>query len=350
MTAKKLIKKIVFFVAVVVIGGGMVTLLIAANHKQQGHVCREVQITIKGDGEQFFIDKDDILKQLKAAAKGPVVSQPMGRVNLAKLELSLEKGLWIRDAQLYFDSREVLHVVVTEREPVARIFTKNGMSFYIDSSGQQMPLLQKETARVLVVTNFTGAKKYNRSDSAMAADVKKIANAINNDDFWIEQIGQLDITPNGMYEAIPIIGNHTIRFGTADNIENKLSKLFIFYKQVLSKTGFDKYETIDLQYEGQVIGILPGQASAIDSVQLQKNISDLLLKSNLQMNQDSVIQYGKPFTLNDSLQIRSVSHADTIQSNPLKQTTGNGKPKPATTTTRDQPGMNKPRAVMPSRQ
>jgi cell division protein FtsQ len=348
MTAKKLIKKILFFIAIMVVGGGMLTLLIAANLKHEAHVCRELQITIKGDGEQFFIDKDDILKQLTVAAKGRLVSRAISNINLEKLEVSLEKGLWIRNAELYFDSREVLHVVVTEREPIARIFTRNGSSFYIDSSGQQMPLLDKETARVLVVTNFTAAKKYNNADSTMSADVKRIALAVYKDEFWKEQIGQLDIAPNGLYEAIPVMGNHTIRFGTADNIENKLKKLFIFYKQVLSKTGLDKYETIDLQYDGQVVGILPGQPSAIDSIQLQKNISELLSKSNLQMSQDTVIQFGTPVIIKDSMQIEAVSPADTIQSNPLEQTTGRGKTNHSATTRRKV--NTRAKAIMPARQ
>jgi cell division protein FtsQ len=345
MTAKKVIKKIFTFLAIVVVGGGMLSLLIAANHKREGHVCRGVQITIKGDGEQFYIDKEDILKQLSIVAKGSLVSRPMNSINLASLERFLETGLWIRDAQLYFDSREVMHIVVTEREPVARIFTRNGLSFYMDSSGQQMPLLAKEAARVLVVTNFTGAKKYNAADSAMASDIKKLVLAINADEFWKEQIGQIDITPGGIYEGIPVIGNHIIRFGTADNIENKLHKLFVFYKQVLTRTGFDKYSVIDLQYEGQIVGIHPGQPSSVDSLQLQKNIQELLSQSNLQMTQDSVIQYGTPVRLSDSLQSRPLTHAvDTIQSNPPKPTGITGRNNKADLQTKI-----KPKAVMPAK-
>ena len=49
----------------------------------------------------------------------------------------------------------------------------------------------------------------------------------------------------------------------------------IFYQQVLSKTGFDKYSTVDVQYSGQVIGSKT-RTSKVDSMQLKKNIEKLL--------------------------------------------------------------------------
>lgn len=314
MKAKQIIVKVFTWILVAGVGGGMLTLLIAANRKQKAEICRDILITVKGAGEQLFIDRNDILLTVNKVAGGSVIAKPVGHIKLAMLEAALEKNAWIRDAETYFDSRDVLHVVVSEREPVARIFTTNGRTFYIDSSGKQMPLLFKEAARVLVITNFTGATKYNAADSAMAADVKTIANAIWKDPFWKEQIGQVDITPKGYYEAIPVIGNHIIRLGKADNIESKLSNLFVFYKQVLAKTGFDKYAAIDVQYTDQVVGVHHGEISAIDSAQLQKNIEELLSGSNMAALNDSA----SLFPNTDTVQYVRPKPADSIRSNPPK--------------------------------
>ncbi|MCW3075323.1 MAG: hypothetical protein JWP69_2392 [Flaviaesturariibacter sp.] len=291
MQKKKIIQKILVLAAWLLVGSGMIVLLVAANRKEQGHVCKEVRIVIKGDGEQFFVDKTDILHLLNEAAQDSLTGMPLDQLQLSKLEHKLEKGVWIRDAELYIDSKDILHVLVTEREPIARVFTRSGASFYIDSSGKQMPLLEKESARVLVISNFTGARKWNKSDSAMAKDIKLIAQTVNASEFWKRQIAQVDITPAGTYEAIPVVGNHLIRLGTAENIEKKLARLFLFYKQVLSKTGFDKYDIVDVQYAGQVLGVhKDGAATAIDSVQLAKNIEELLERSRQQMINDSLVQ------------------------------------------------------------
>lgn len=345
---KRVIVKVFTWALFITVGGGMLTLLIAANRKQKTNVCRDIMIVIKGEGEQFFVDKNDILKTLTYVAGGSLINKPVGQVNLSHIEEFLEKNAWIRDAELYFDNKNILHVTVKEREPIARIITIAGNSFYIDHTGQQMPLLHKESARVLVITNFTAARKYNTLDSAMAADVTLIANAIYKNEFWREQIGQVDITPKGNYEAIPVIGNHLIRFGKADGIEKKLNRLFLFYKQVLSKTGFDKYAAIDLQYENQVVGIHHGATSAIDSVQLQKNIEELLSRSNMQM-QDSTGATGAQVILRDSILSLPVKITDTI-SNPAKLPD-----QPLKTTTNDSVNRRssparRPLAVMPRRQ
>ncbi|GAB4094470.1 cell division protein FtsQ/DivIB [Flaviaesturariibacter terrae] len=288
MNRKRLIRKVLTALFWLLTGTGMIVLLVAANRPEQGHVVREVRISIKGDGEQFFIDKSDILLQLTKSARSALVGRSLDRLNLARLEASLEKGVWIREAELWIDSRDVLHVQVTEREPVARVFTTAGASFYIDSSGQRMPLLEKESARVLVVTNYPGSAHFNRADSLRAADVKALAVRLTADPFWKEQIAQVDLTPSGLYEAIPVVGNHVIRLGDAQNLDAKLARLLLFYRKVLAKNGLDKYTVIDVQYAGQVLGVQRGPVSAVDSLQLQRNIQDLLDRSQRQMQEDSL--------------------------------------------------------------
>jgi cell division protein FtsQ len=61
----------------------------------------------------------------------------------------------------------------------------------------------------------------------------------------------------------------------------------VFYKDVLSKTGFDKYKTIDVQYAGQVVAKKGTTMTKIDSVQLRKNIEKLLLEAQ-QMYSDTI--------------------------------------------------------------
>ncbi len=51
----------------------------------------------------------------------------------------------------------------------------------------------------------------------------------------------------------PLIGNQMIYFGDGSDYENKFHRLFVFYKQVISQTGFEKYTGINLAYANQVI-------------------------------------------------------------------------------------------------
>ena len=55
-----------------------------------------------------------------------------------------------------------------------------------------------------------------------------------------------------------MLGDQVIRLGDADNLDEKFTKLKSFYKQVWAKTGFEKYEMIDVQYDGQVVAVKRG--------------------------------------------------------------------------------------------
>src|SRR4030095_10723863 len=97
--------------------------------------------------------------------------------------------------------------------------------------------------------------------------------------FWMSQVAQVDITPERKFEMIPVVGNHTVKLGDGENIGEKFRRLMIFYQQVLSKTGFERYKLIDVQYKGQVVASRYAGDPKIDSVQLRKNVEKLLKQS-----------------------------------------------------------------------
>ncbi|MBD0352025.1 MAG: hypothetical protein ICV65_12805 [Flavisolibacter sp.] len=288
MKIRKTIQRVIVLTAWILVCCGMIALLTAANHKKGEHVCKKVVVSIKGEGEQLFLDEQGIFQQLNTVTNGTLVNRLIAEINLAFLEKELEKHQWIKEAEIYFDSQDVLHLVVSEKVPVARVFTTSGASFYIDSAGNRLPLLEKVTVRLPVVTNFPAAKRLNEKENLLLHDLKYILQFISHNPFWKAQIAQIDITSAGKFEAIPVVGNHIIKLGTAEDIESKLHRLYIFYKQVLSKAGFDKYNVLDVQYKGQVVALNKVVTSPVDSIQLQKNIQELVAKSRMRMIEDSV--------------------------------------------------------------
>ena len=185
-----------------------------------------------------------------------------------------------------FRYHNVLHVSVTEREPIARIFTLTGKSFYVDDSGKMMPLSDKLSARVPVFTGFPG-KVISKRDSLLLNDVRSTAVLILHDPFWMSQVSQIDITSERTFEMIPVVGNHTVLLGDGANMQQKFHRLFVFYKNVLSQTGFDKYKAINVQYAGQVIGV-KNNYSKSDTARFRLNVEKLLQQAR-EMQNDSLI-------------------------------------------------------------
>jgi cell division protein FtsQ len=351
------IKKILIIAVLVLAGSGMTVLLVAANGREEKKVCKDLVVTIKGESENFYIDKHDIIGGLRYEAGGKLVNRPIEEIDLAKLETQLEKSSWIRDAELYFDSRNVLHVIVHEREPIARVFTTAGRSFYIDSSGVRLPLLEKVSVRVPVVTNFTDARKLSAADSLVLGDLKQLARYVNGSEFWSAQVAQVDIVGERSYEIIPTVGNHIIRIGNAEQLEQKFHRLMVYYQKVATKVGLDKYRVLDAQFDGQVLGIHKGDVSVVDSIQLQKNIKELMERSQLQAEANQPMEMTaadatteKPVAAPPPVETKQATDPNptniTTRQNPVPEKTIQSKPvRPVGEKSPDK----KPKAVMPKR-
>jgi cell division protein FtsQ len=257
MSISSNIRKILSVVLFTLVSGSVIVLLVAAVRVRNSRICTGIEIDINGQKKgTWFIDKADILKVLTANNNIPLKNMPVLSVDLAVIESRLKNEVWIRNAELFFDNNGVLKVLVQEREPVARIFSSSGTSFYIDSTGQRLPLSDKMSVKLPVFTGFPNdGRKLKAKDKKLICDIRDLSMYLLTNPFWMAQVSQTDITPSRGFEIVPTIGNHLIEFGDGSAYEDKFRRLMIFYKNVLAKTGMDKYERIKVQYEGQVIGV-----------------------------------------------------------------------------------------------
>ncbi|MFN5478002.1 MAG: cell division protein FtsQ/DivIB, partial [Sphingobacteriales bacterium] len=169
------------------------TLLIAAMEARSSKPCKDVNISIIAGANAMFVDKGDVRNVLDFIG-GKLVGKSMKEFDLSKMEDSLESNPWVSSAELYFDNNRVLHVKVEEREPIARVFTAKGNSFYIDTTLTRLPLSEKFTPRLPVFTGFPSEKtKWKGSDSILLNQMKDISLFLAADSFWMAQIDQIDI-------------------------------------------------------------------------------------------------------------------------------------------------------------
>lgn len=288
MTIKGNIRKLVLLSLVLVAGAGLLVLLIAAINKKNHQHCTGVDISIRGNGKAQFLSKQEVMNLIAPDKVNMPRGKPLASFDLKKMEAALKKNVWVRDAQLFFDNNGVLRVSVEERWPVARIFTVNANSFYIDSSGRRLPLNSRMTVKLPVFSNFpVDTENLHGDDSLLMQQVKQLSSFILNDPFWMAQIGQIDITAYRNFELSPVIGRHTIAFGDGQDYREKFHRLFLFYQQVGAKVGLDKYSVINVQFSGQVVATRKGIAGKIDSLQAMKNIQQLI-ESSRRLQNDTV--------------------------------------------------------------
>ncbi len=265
-------------------GAGTVFLLVAAIKVKEAHRCKGIEINIQGVNNNFFVDKKDILKTITAYEKINPVGKAIGDFNLKLMETELKKDVWIEAAELFFDNNEILQVNVKEREPAARVFTTGGTTFYIDGELAMLPLSEKFSARLPVFTNFPSDKKIlSKADSSLLMDIKTISLAVQKDSFSMAMIEQIDITAQRNFEMIPKIGNQLIVFGDAKDVDEKLKKLKLFYKEIMVKAGWDNYSVINVQYKNQVVAKRKGAEDvAADSLRTLQIMKIIVERAQLQ--------------------------------------------------------------------
>ncbi|MEO6228931.1 MAG: hypothetical protein ABJB11_20765 [Ferruginibacter sp.] len=332
MNKRFTIKSILLATLWISIAAGTVVLLVSAIQKKDKQHCKGVHINIEGVTNNFFVDKKDIQASIRSISDGNPVGKAIGSFKLKAIEQELQRNIWVKNVQLFFDNNEILQVAVLEREPVARIFTNNGATFYIDSSLTILPLSDKFSARLPVFTNFpTDKKVLIKADSALLKDILLVSNTIQGNSFLMAMIDQVDITPQRTFEMVPKFGNNIIVFGDANDVIEKFKKLELFYKEVIVKAGWNKYSVIDIQYKNQVVAKRKGaeevKADSMHTLQLMKSIAEnaeRMASDSTQM----ILQDNEHNTTNSNLIQQSIERDD---NNTLPNTSEKPQPQGAAT-------------------
>ncbi len=237
---------------------GLVVLFVFAWKAKTVKKCTAIQIELTGNTSGFlFMDEKEILRFINE--QGVNVGTPIGNINLPQLEKALGTTKWVEHANIFIDNQQQLLVKIEQRLPVARIFSVAGNSFYIDKTGTRLPLRQLSVMRLPIFTGFpSDQEKLSNPDSLLLNDILTFAKTIQQDSFYLAQIAQVNIEPNGDFEMIPTLGDHTVLLGSVENLEDKLNRLYTFYKNVWVPSGINAYHVLDLRFDHQVVALKKG--------------------------------------------------------------------------------------------
>jgi cell division protein FtsQ len=237
-------------------GIAVVAVIIAFTEKKQGGVSiKDITIKIDNLHANHFLDESDImdLMQLKSEK---LIGAGLNEVSLKAIENKIKRQPYIKKADLYSDLKGNLVVRAELRRPIARIVRNDGVDGYIAEDGTIMPVSEKFTSRVVLVSGQYVSqilKQDNMNESEETKRILDLIYKIREHEFWRAQISQLDIDTKSRITFFPQVGDERIEFGKPENLDVKFKKLMIFYKEILPRTGWNKYNRVNLEYEGQII-------------------------------------------------------------------------------------------------
>lgn len=240
----------------IICAAGLVALLIAFSERKQGEVTvKDVVVKLENIADNHFLAEEDVLKLMKLSTenlKGASIRQ----IDLRELEGKIKLNRFVENADIYSDLKGNLVVKVNLRRPIARIVRSDGPDGYIAEDGTVMPVSEKFTPRVVLVSGSyirQLALMQNVNATEEGKGLMEMLHFIHEDNFWKAQIAQLDINSKARISIYPQVGGELIEFGKPDNIELKFKKLMIYYKEILPRMGWNKYKRVNLEYEGQIV-------------------------------------------------------------------------------------------------
>lgn len=217
--------------------------------------CKAVETTILDSAERKFVSGKDVEKFLEDY--GPWLGQRIDEVDLARMEGILDSKGAVRKSNAWTGYDGVLHIEISQREPVIR-FQCGNYGWYADESGFLFPLQEKFTVRVPIVDGklplslapgFKGEPE-NEKEREWLNCMIALANEMGG--FWTERISQISVLPDGELLMIPRQGTEHFHFGQPTDRMAKLEKMKLYY-ECIAPALEKPYESVDLRYSGQIV-------------------------------------------------------------------------------------------------
>jgi len=210
----------------------------------EDRLCEGINVEIIDSIPDGFITGEyirSILTRNKISPEGMKISD----INLEQIERLMLEESHIERASCYYDAAGKLYIRVVPQQPILHVISQKGEDYYLSSTGLTMPTAAFNVELCVATGNVT--KKF------AAERLLELAMFIHDDLFWSEQIEQIHVVSPDQIELYPRVGQHVIELGSPDNFREKLHRLRVFYRQGLERVGWNKYRTISLAYDNQVV-------------------------------------------------------------------------------------------------
>ena len=213
-----------------------------SSQRNEARVLKESKVEFS-NGANLFLSHE-MVNKLLIQNNGAVKNEPKSLINLHDLENVVFQNPLVEEAKVFLTIRGVLKTVIKQRTPIARVNTGVEV-YYIDRHGLKMPLSENFSARVLLVSGDVKEKDI--------PAVYALVEEINKDAFLTKLIVGIHKNSTGDYRLQTRKYDQQIQIGKIEDLKVKFKKLEAFYNEVIQNKEVEKYKTINLKFNNQVV-------------------------------------------------------------------------------------------------
>jgi cell division protein FtsQ len=243
-----IISKILISLCIVAVLGYAGFMVWQSADTDKNTICVGLDVKLLDESSARFISEHEIAKLLDTKGLNPVGTK-YKKISTEAIERELLRNELIRTTECYKTISGKVVVEVTQRTP--KFLIVGNQSYYVDSDRKLMPVSLNYAAYVPVVSG--------RVLRRMAThELFDFVSYLEKDTFWNAQIEQIYVRDDLKVELVPRVGNAVVLLGSFTNFEKKLRNLRELYTQGFNVVGWNRYDKIDLQYDGQVVCTITG--------------------------------------------------------------------------------------------
>ncbi len=246
----KIVKKILIVFGWLILIGSIGFTMYYAWVQREAVRCQEIVVNINPSSPRF-LDETEITSMLEKSGE-MILGKRLSAININKLETKLSSSSSLANVQVVkkVDSKGLsfrgkIVVSLDERTPIIRI-KDSGTDYYMDLEGNKIPVSPKYVERIMIATGTI-------PDLETQTGLLKMAEFVNNDNFWKAQVEQVFIQKNGELLLLPQVGDYLIEFGKPEDWVTKFRNLKALYQQGFKNMGWNKYSIISVKYRNQVV-------------------------------------------------------------------------------------------------
>ena len=195
------------------------------------------------DYDSLLISEDSIQSVIPEL----LVLKNINKSNIHKnnLEFELNKNQLINQSDIFIDVSGKMIVNIKQRKPIARFLDNKN---YLDVNGLIMPKSKDYSPVVPIIVGF------NKSTLQLKS-IYKLSHFIYEDKFLRKNITKIIIDSTGNFVLQLRKHKFKVSLGRLDKLELKVNNFKAFYIKGMKDQLLNKYSTINLQFDNQVVGV-----------------------------------------------------------------------------------------------
>jgi len=239
----------------------MVFVWVFSNTSYNNREISSINIKINYNDCDTLILSSDIKKEIADLVENKKISQ----TDAKQIEIRCNNNPWVKSTEVFQTISRDINIIITQRKPLLRIWKDHGQSWYMDNCGlfpirEGFPVRVPQVIGFVPITNeilaINMCEKSNEISvykSSVYYNLLNLSNYIKQDEFLNALIEQIYVNEYEEFILEPKMFNHTIEFGSIDEMEMKFQKLKSIYKYLITFNKINTYKSINLKFKDQVV-------------------------------------------------------------------------------------------------